>query len=94
MASKFCCCFTLRTGAITLGWLGLPSSFIVFIATIIGYSNIDYLVDKTNPPDQNIDPAEWKIRLEIILGIILVISIINTIACSTLILGAVRVSLS
>lgn len=85
-----CCCFSLRTGAIILGWLGLPSAFITFILPIIGYFNMDYLMGQIKPPE-GIDPLEWKIRIEIIMGICIVISFINVIGNATLIMGAVRV---
>lgn len=89
---KGCCCFSLRTGALILGWLGLPSSILAFIGSFVGYRNIDYLVEKTIPHDKYIDPAQWKMQLELLLGIVLVIALINIIGCSTLILGAVKVT--
>lgn len=87
-----CCCFSLRTGAIILGWLGLPSAIVFFILPIIGYFNMDYILEHLKAPE-GIDPLEWKIRLEIIMGILLVIAFINVIGNATLIMGAVRVSI-
>lgn len=86
-----CLCFRLRTGAVILGWLGILSCFFCGVLTVIGFFNIDYIVEKLETKDTTLGPEQWRLYVEICLSCILALIIINLIASSLLILGAVRV---
>lgn len=88
---RCCCCIQLRTGAVILGWMGVATYLFYVALSVFAFFNIDDISKNVTPPNADIEPEEWKIRLEIVIGCLFVVSVINIIAASMLIVGVVRV---
>ncbi|XP_059614461.1 uncharacterized protein LOC132260405 [Phlebotomus argentipes] len=89
---KCCCCFSLKTGGVILGWIGAVSSFLVLVITLIAMCNVDTivkaLVEQTQ--EKQLDPEMIKTYVQIFLGLYIAVSLIGLISASLLIAGAVR----
>uniref|UniRef100_A0A1L8D8S2 Uncharacterized protein n=1 Tax=Nyssomyia neivai TaxID=330878 RepID=A0A1L8D8S2_9DIPT len=89
---KCCCCFSLKTGGVILGWIGAVSSFIAALVCIIAICNVDTIVNavKEHAGEENIEPETLKSILQIVLGVYIALSLIGLISASLLVAGSVQ----
>lgn len=88
--NRCCFCCRLQTGAVILGWLGIVTYMFYIILATLGFFNLDTIASKIQPPNSDFNLDEWKLKVEIFLGCLFVVSLINLLAAAMLILGVVK----
>ncbi|XP_055691003.1 uncharacterized protein LOC129794260 [Lutzomyia longipalpis] len=89
---KCCCCFSLKTGGVILGWIGAVSSFLVAVICLIAICNVETIISaiKEHVKEENIQEDTLRSVLQIFLGVYIALSLIGLISASLLIAGSVR----
>ncbi|GAB0100066.1 hypothetical protein DMENIID0001_160490 [Sergentomyia squamirostris] len=85
-----CCCFSLKTGGVILGWLGVIMSFVQFVLSIILICNSDRLGQLLTDAKIHYDYDVLSLTVQIILGIYIVFTAVGVVTSSFLIVGTLR----
>lgn len=88
-----CCCLSLPTAALIIGWINIVTSSGNIITGVYGFSNIEeYIMRYTSNFEESME--EQRLAYEIGFASLIVISVIRLTASICLIIGASKVNVN